>query len=151
MQTSKGGLKTELGREAWLCWAHCHPQERGCGAPSPGHRAHCAAVTPSSRPALGTRRSGLLINQGRAAASKARPEMGVFPEHLRAQLTLRPSGPEQTPGEAPGEWDQCWQQAFDTTSSSILGLIRLKTLSPLPCPAQGSCHLNYICKCANSS
>lgn len=87
MQTSKRGLKTELGREAWLCWAHCHPQKRGCRAPSPAHPAHSAAATPSDRLALGTRRSKLLINQGRAP--KPRLEMGVFPEHLWAEPTQR--------------------------------------------------------------
>lgn len=91
MQTSKRGLKTGLRRGGWLCWSHRHPGERGCGAPSP---AHPAAVTPPSRPAPGTRRSRLFINQGRAGGSQSPPRHGGDARAPASRARNTPQGKE---------------------------------------------------------
>lgn len=149
MQTSKRGLKTELGREGWLCWAQCRPKAwlQGSRAATP---CPCPLrpVTPREHGAPGYS----LTRAGQEAPTALCP--GVFAEHLRAELT-QPSRPEQTQGKggwalpAPGS---ALTATLKTTSSSILGLTHLKSSSPLPCPVKGSCRLNYnICNCANSS
>lgn len=157
MQTSKRGLKTKLGREAWLCQAHCPSQKRGCRATSPAHPAHCAAVTPPNprwehgAPSYSLTRPGRGSQTPPGAGGVSRAPAGWANTALTALFaTTNPRGSPCAP--ASGEWAHRCQQASKTTNSSIPGLIRLKIFSPLPWPVKGSCHLNYnICNCANSS
>lgn len=74
---SSGFQPCKPPKEAWKLSLEEKP---GCAGPtttpSPAHPAHSAAVTLSDHPALGTRRSKLLINQGRAGGSQTPPGDG---------------------------------------------------------------------------
>lgn len=137
--------KLSLGEEAGCAGPIATPESAAAGLPAqrtlPRWHRQAAPRWEHGNPGYSLTRAG-------QEAPKARPDMGVMPEHLRAEPGTHPRGRKAVP--APGEGAQCWQRAFKATSSSIPGLTL--PLCPLPCPVTGSCHLNYnICNCANSS
>lgn len=143
MQTSKRGLKTELGREAWLYWP---PKSVAAGSPA----QHTLPTLPRwhSQAAQRWEHGGPSYSLTRAGqeAPKPRPEMGVFPENLRAELTERAHRPLAW-NKFHGKPVHCLPRDSGLSADSSSSETPTPRNNPfedllLPSPVKGSCHLN---------